>query len=240
MSFVLIYGTESTVVKQMGGRVDESEVLITRNAAEVKKHIRYDDITMIIIDLENREKKGAELADYVRQVPRQCMTPILFLAKNRKLEWWAFHEIHCYDYILKPIDPMQIMQILVLCMKRMADNEKNRPIIFTIGKDRYPVYPREILYLDRSDRSVTIHTTTINLRVPSLRLGEFVNLFGEQFIQIHRGTVVNRDHIRCIDLKNCVIEMKNGRGVLDIGRTYIGVVRKEFDETNFKLYNTGK
>ncbi|MBO4396493.1 MAG: response regulator transcription factor [Eubacterium sp.] len=240
MPCVLIYGAESSVIKQMGDRVPDSEVLITRNAAEVKKHICYNEITMIIIDLEWREKKGVELADYIRQVPRQCMTPILFLANNRKLEWWAFHEIHCYDYIIKPIAPMQIMQILVLCMKRMADNEKNRPIIFTVGKDRYPIYPREILYLDRTDRSVTIHTTTINLRVPSLSLGEFVDVFGEQFVRIHRGTVVNRSYIRCIDLKNMVLEMKNGCGYLDIGRTYIGAVRKEFDETNFKLYNTGK
>ena len=58
-------------------------------------------------------------------------------------------------------------------------------------------------------------------------------MFGEQFVQIHRGTVVNRDHIRCIDLRNGVLEMKNGRGVLGIGRTYIGIVRKEFDEKEY-------
>ena len=228
MLSVLIYGKDESEHNRLSDPL--KDVWITHSVADAKRHILMEDIMMIIIDLCGSEKKAMELADFIRQVPRQCMTPILFLSDSRKREWWAFHKIHCYDYMLKPIEPMQVLQVFFLCLKRMSDNERNQPIVFPVGSRRFPVYPREIVYLDTSERTVVVHTTTVDLKVPSLHLNEFVKLFGEQFLRIHRTTVVNREQIRCIDFRKSVVEMKNGRAVLDIGRTYIAMVRKEFDE----------
>lgn len=50
------------------------------------------------------------------------------------------------------------------------------------------------------------------------------------FLQCNRATVVNTDYIRNIDLTNCIIELKNGLGRLEIGVTFKNRIKKFLSE----------
>lgn len=208
---------------------DQAQLLFTNNPVEVKRRVRVEDFTLIIIDLDHHEKQAMELANYIRDVPCQSMTPILILSSTHIFEWEAFHHIHCYNYILKPLSFQDVMEIMYLCIQCLEPDDPEHIIVFSCGAKQYPVNIRDILYIDCIRREVTVHTTTIELRVPSLRLSSFVQEYGDDFLQIHRSVIVNRRQIRCIDPVDALIELKNCRDVLSIGKTYLSAVRNAFD-----------
>ena len=189
-----------------------------------------NDYMMIIIDLDGRERKAMELAAYSRLIPRQFMTPIIFLSNDRKKEWQAFHEIHCYDFFVKPLSDRDITKIMILSVKQLSKAEKKETIAFSVGADLYPVDIDDILYLERCERTIIVHTTGRELHVPSIKLGEFAEEYGKWFIQVNRGAVMNRRKIKCIDFANAMIEIKDCDDYLTLGRTFLPNVRKAFDE----------
>ena len=232
MAEVLIFGKEDIFREKewKKGWKDNQEIIITGNIAKAKRHMIFESFLFIIIDLEETEALGIELAGYIRQIPRQYMTPIFFLAGDRVYEEYAFHEIHCYDYFVKPLKPEDKRKILRFCRQRLDEGEKARSIVFSVGRDRYPVNEKDILYLESLNRTVVVHTVHDEMQVPSLRLRDFVKENDGMFLQIHRGTVVNRSRIQCVDAVNAMVELDCNGIQLKIGKTYMDSVRKSFDE----------
>ena len=227
MAEILIFGDapRNLVLPPQG----VAEVIITKNPIEVKRRVCVEDFTMIIIDLDGREEHAMELARYIRDIPCQIMTPILFLARGHNQELDAFHDIHCYDYLIKPLSLQDVMKILFLCIQRMESADPEREIVFCVRAKQYPVNINDIMYIECLQRVVTVHTTTIDLRVPSLCLTSFIRDYAEDFLQIHRSVIVNRRFIRYIDPVKSVIELKGTRENLSIGKTYLSSVRNAFE-----------
>ncbi|MEE3467158.1 MAG: LytTR family transcriptional regulator DNA-binding domain-containing protein [Eubacterium sp.] len=224
---VLIYGS----VPENGSVCAQhfTELIVTRNLSTVRRRVSVEDYALIIIDLDGCDKKGMKLASYIRSIPRQCMTPILFFSDNHKLEWDAFHRIHCYDFFIKPLTTHNVLTILYLYLQKTDGLRPGRTITFSSGAKRIPINIDDIVYLETINRSVVVHTTTSEIDVSSLRLSDFIKSYQSDFIQIHRSTIVNKNQIRCINPAEALIELKNSQEQLSIGKTFIPIIRKTFD-----------
>ena len=113
----------------------------------------------------------------------------------------------------------------------------SKPIIFSAGYNRYPVAIDDILYLESVNRAVVVHTTDELLRIPSLRLGAFMEQYGKVFVRIHRTIVVNKTKIRRYNNCSSFVEIEKTGEKLHVGRSYCENVRKAFDENRNKGYN---
>ena len=227
MTKILIFGTIPK--NNVTDLIKYKELILTRNLVEIRKRVAVEDYAMIIIDLEGREKKGMELAGFIRSIPRQCMTPILFLANNHKLEWDAFHNIHCYDFFIKPLSKQNVLNILYLFMQRTDGIKHGRTILFSVGSNHFPVNIDDILYLECINRDVIVHTTTAELNISAITLSDFMKANKKDFIQIRRSTVVNKSMIRCVNSSRAVVELKNSHEQLSIGKTFVPIIRQMFD-----------
>ena len=115
--------------------------------------------------------------------------------------------------------------------------ETSKPIIFSAEHNRYPVALDDILYLESVNRAVIVHTRTEFIRIPSLRLGTFMEEYSDFFIRIHRTMVVNKSKIRRYNNCKSFVEIIETGEKLPVGRTYSDYVRKAFDENRIKGYN---
>ncbi len=227
MSKILVYGT--LPVSENTEPIVYRDLIVTRNMKRIHRILAFEDFSLIIIDLEGRGKKGMELASDIRSIPRQCMTPILFLSKDHKLEWDAFHKYHGYDFFIKPITTQNILTILCLALQNDKSGKPVRTIMVSNGAKRYPVRIDDILYVECLNRNTIIHTASSEIGVPALHLSDIMKTYTTDFIQIHRSTVVNRNQIRCVNAAQSIIELKNSHEQLPIGKTYVPVIRKIFD-----------
>ena len=115
--------------------------------------------------------------------------------------------------------------------------ETSKPIIFSAGHNRYPVALNDILYLESVNRVVIVHTINEIIKIPSLRLGAFMEEYGNIFIRIHRTMVVNKSKIRRYNNCGLFVEIVETGEKLPVGRTYADCVRKAFDENGIRGYN---
>ena len=115
--------------------------------------------------------------------------------------------------------------------------ETSKPIIFSAGHNRYPVAIDDILYLESINRAVIVHSRMELIKIPSLRLGAFMEQYGHIFIRIHRTMVVNKSKIRRYNNCGLFVEIAETGEKLPVGRTYSEYVRKAFDENRIRGYN---
>ncbi|MCI8408815.1 MAG: response regulator [Lachnospiraceae bacterium] len=124
-----------------------------------------DYFTLFLLDknltMIQKDYSGYELADYIRKYPTYFTTPMLFFATTSEDSLYALTKYHCYNYILKPYTPEQILgeiqQMLytkVLKRDSLEIRDTNR-IVHTISHD-------DILYFTSNAPHVLTIVTKYN------------------------------------------------------------------------------
>ena len=67
----------------------------------------------INLDAENENDQGGiEFARKIRNYKAYAFTPIVMITSIANLELQAYRELHCYQYIIKPYEPEELMKQL--------------------------------------------------------------------------------------------------------------------------------
>ena len=207
---------------------EHRDICIAGDCGRAREILLSDDYQVILIHLEDRDEEAVRFASFVREIPRYYLTPLLFLAKNRRYEQWASHEIHCYDYLVKPVKNQDIIKIIYPVYARLVQTEYRRQISFLVRGKAHIFNVDEIMYLTASNRNVKVYTTNGCLEVPYLRLNKFSLQYQEIFVQCHRAVVVNRDYVKCVDYTRGKVELP---GVtVEMGRNYYEIMHRAFDD----------
>lgn len=182
---------------------------------------------MVLIHLEPEEKDGWQVASLVRGMPGYSLTPIVFLAKDRRCERRAFYEYHCYDFLVKPIRQEEIIKIVYPFLAQLWIQEKEGQMrVKTEGVTRLiPIC--DILYIESINRSVLFHTRSGVLTVPYLTLKRCRMDYAGVFVQCHRSILVNRNYVEQVDYRKKEIELPGCR--VEIGSRYESILHREFD-----------
>ncbi len=203
------------------------------NLGDAKRALLCYSFRVILIHLEAEENSGKKLAEYVRDIPRYYLTPILFFAADDRFEKWAFHQIHCYDYLVRPVSSDKLLNLILPLTSKEENREEQ--IVFKCKDKEVLVNISELIYLMADNRYVRVHTIHDVYYVPYLCLSRFAGQYEEYFIQCHRAVVVNRSFVRHIDYTNGTVTVPGD--TLDMGRSFYKYVRKEFDGKLSSRYN---
>ena len=203
---------------------------------EAKRALLCHSFSVILIHLDRMESAGRKLAEYIREIPRYYLTPIVFIARDNQYEKWAFHQIHCYDYLIKPVSGEKMLKIIYPLTSPGAGKENGEEKIFFQCRDKVmSVDIQDIIYLVADNRYVQVHTVKEMLSVPYLCLNRFAGQYERYFVQCHRAVVVNRSFVNRIDYTSRIVYVPGAE--LDMGRSYLKYIRKEFDGGYASLYN---
>ena len=195
---------------------------------QVIDRLEREHYQMVMIHLEEGEESGLKVASLIRGIPGYHLTPILFLAPDRRYEKAAFYEYHCYDYLVKPIRHNEIIRILYPFLIQLYTEKKERWMRVKIHGTIKEILLDDIFFIESANRSASIHTRDGIMEVPYLPLKQCLERYGSVFVQCHRCVLVNRNFIKRIDYRKKQIELPGCYA--DIGRQYEMVLRQEFDE----------
>lgn len=81
----------------------------------IKESFQTNDyFTLFLLDKDlskvQKDYHDSELADYIRKNPAYFTTPMLFFATTSEDCLYTLSKYHCYNYILKPYSPDQILE----------------------------------------------------------------------------------------------------------------------------------
>jgi len=202
---------------------------------KAKRALIQNRYQLFLIHLEDENNEGIQLARCIRGMSQYYRTPIIFLAESRKYEQEAFYDIHCYDYLLKPIKEEEVIKIIYPFLVQFISREREDKLTFHVRRSVFRVNISDIVYMESGNRNVTIHFLEDSLQVPRLKLCFYATRYSDVFVQCHRSILVNRIHIKNIDYRRGYIELPEGK--VEIGRHYLAQLRREFDDENTSVYN---
>ncbi|MBU7217337.1 response regulator transcription factor LytR [Staphylococcus gallinarum] len=189
--------------------IDESETI-----SETLELLLYDDYDVIFLDINLMDESGLALAEKIKKMKRQPF--IIFATAHDTYAVKAF-ELNAIDYILKPFEQQRIAQALskVESALTMQHEPNSKTINVTTQNDQsddthatLPIEVDERIHIinhtDIIAISVNNGITTIHTKSDDFQTTEPLNhyekrLSGNQFMRVHRATIINQSHIQTIE-----------------------------------------
>jgi two-component system LytT family response regulator len=150
-------------------------------------------------------------------------TPIVFITGVPTKEMEAFHRIHCYDYILKPLSRKTLSKVMTNILVdyfRQPAKTKERYLVLDFKGIRQKINMDEIIYLERRNRKIVIVTRFEEIVYKSIPIKGFIDFLDDMFIQIHQSFIVNKKHVKRVDLVEKTISISGNAILIPIGVSY--------------------
>lgn len=190
-----------------------------RYAMEMTIHLFILDI---ILDPSVRgDLSGLEFAAKMREQDKYRTTPIVFITSLEDPKLYTYSELHCYQYMEKPINADEAARILREALGIVAEEKRDRYMFFRKDGLVFPVKIEDILYITFEKHLSKIVLGDDWLEIPYISLRKMLlKLDSPDFEQCNRYTIVNRNHIEYVNLKGNLIKIKNKDILLPIGAIY--------------------
>lgn len=162
------------------------------------------NIDIFYIDISLKNSSGLDFAIEIRKTPKYEFSLIIFLTTHVKYISKAFKEVHCYDYILKPYDIADVMNMTKRYILN-GGNTQDAPVgkrhaIFEIRKGiNLKVYVDEIMFVEVSIGTCMIHTVNGVYKISNSTLKDVLKRINcNNIIQCHKSFIVNVKQIKKI------------------------------------------
>lgn len=225
MGGILVYQNSGQAASDLSGRFRWLD--FATDPEQAAGRLERDRYRMILIHLEDEGESGLSVASLVRGMPAYHLTPMLFVAADRRYENKAFYDYHCYDYLVKPIRQNEFVRVIYPFLVQLYTEKRDNWMRVRIRGTIKEICVNDILYLESANRSVMIHTRSGVLEIPYLPLKQCLAEHGGVFVQCHRCILVNRNFVDRIDYRERKIQLPGCR--VDIGRQHEATLHREFD-----------
>lgn len=162
---------------------------------------------IVLLDIEMKEGTGF---DVLKQFPAPGFK-VIFITAYQHYAVQAFR-FAALDYLLKPVDPDQLVQSLKKAQETIGreklslkidsflsnmDGKQGKKVVLKTADSIHVVNLQDILYCE-ADRSYTIFYLADKSRIlVSNTLGQYEEMFGDySFMRVHQSYLVNVDCIR--------------------------------------------
>ena len=180
--------------------------------------------TLFLFDVKLSEqigdKGGFVLAKEARKYAVYYKTPILFMSGFLNDYLYALSEIHCYNYIVKPFAPedmlFQIEQMLHTGY--LVEDSSYFLVIVDTSRIWHKILTNDIYMIESKSHTLIIHTKNEYIVTRVYTLEKMLKIIGSDFVQCHRGIDVNIKYIENYDKTSKYIKIV-GRQVA-VGRAY--------------------
>ena len=211
------------------------------NGIEALELIRSLKPDLIFLDIQMPGKTGFEMLKEMEDFPL-----IIFCTAYEEYALKAF-ETMAVDYLVKPVlqDRLALtveklkrvnakfqknqMEELIELMKQHTEPQKLHSIPITIGERVILIKPEKISYLSADEKYVDLFTLDGKKFTTNLSLKKLEERLPSNFKRIHRGIIVNSDHIkefRKYSRGTYIVELVDeNKTKLETGRAYADEIK---------------
>ncbi len=190
-------------------KLSKAEVLVCYNGESLLKE---NDIDLVLLDIDMPGMSGMEAA--ARLSERKNAPLIVFVTAHDELVYDSF-KYHPFAFVRKKYLEEELKQVLMDCKKEFDSRDKY--FSFKSGGDTVKLLSSDIMYFEAEANYLIIHIANETYRMRATISGIEDNLKNEDFIRIHKGFLVNQEHIRTLKQEEVVLESGD---MLPIGKAY--------------------
>ncbi|MGX7953238.1 LytR/AlgR family response regulator transcription factor [Tsuneonella sp. HG249] len=237
------------LVQLLAGRRDVEIVGEADGGREALKLVELLRPDVLLLDIEMPAVDGFEV---LKRLPAESPPAIVFVTAFQDHAVTAF-ELRATDFVVKPVNGDRLGRALDQARKdldarraggrlaflqaRLAELESralatsDEALWVQIGNEKRRLSLTGIRWLEAERDFVRVHMSG-GVHLVSAMLGEMEKqLDSEQFVRVHRSTIVRKDKVRAVvrgRFSTPVLELDDGQRV-QVGRKYRDAVRAAFD-----------
>ncbi len=178
---------------------------------------------------------GIHLAEQIREITKYILTPIIFVTAKDDPELYAYEELNCIGYFVRPFDTGRFMEKVRRGLCYRTSRNENKALLFRKGGAFFPIRVRDIVYIESVAHNMYIHTVDKN--VEEVLYKTYASILREAdsdcLWQCNRSVMINKNYIYSLDFVNSYIELKYNFGKVDMGITYKKRLKEEVDDFIF-------
>ncbi|MHA7057694.1 LytR/AlgR family response regulator transcription factor [Aquimarina sp. M1] len=184
-----------------------------RNPIEALIYLKESTVDLIFLDINMPQLSGISFIKTLENSPHIILTTAY---SEYAVE---SYEYQVADYLLKPISFERFLKALLKIqhtIESTISKEENNSIIYIkSGQQQYKTTLQDVLYLQKDGNYISYITTGKTI-LARQSIKEALLVLGNRFIQIHKSTIINLDHVSAFDSQ--AITIKNHK--LSIGQSY--------------------
>lgn len=171
-------------------------------ALDYIKSLKFYDDCFYILDIDlKQDKNGLQLGREIRTIDDYKGEMVFVTAHIHQVNTVFKYKLRILDFIDKGFSlENDLREALGIFLRIYNEKFQNEPLVFKSGTEVYMVKPSDIVWIetDKQKKKIIIHTVKEDVSV-HMALKEIQETLGSQFVQIHRCTIVNKEHIRKIE-----------------------------------------
>ncbi len=238
-NILVVYGngTQANKIRECVLEInDELEVYMAEGIGAAYRLLMETTMDVFIVDpvmdvYAASDASGIRFAQQIREMKQYVLTPLIFIAKERDPQMYAFRELNCLAYIVRPYQNEELRAAVEKALYYRTERNEEKSLFFRKKGIIYQIKVKDIVYIEKVARFMYVHM--INGKIEEVEYKTYVSILreadSEYLFQCNRGIVVNKNYILGIDLPNSYIILKNGMGKVDIGVTYRKKILAEYE-----------
>ncbi|MDE7476449.1 MAG: LytTR family DNA-binding domain-containing protein [Lachnospiraceae bacterium] len=165
----------------------------------------YDFFDVVSLDIDMKGINGIETGRQIRERDREIK--IVYLTSYRDYVAGAF-EVHAFQYLLKPISPIRLRQVLEEIFRYVKKADKQRILDFYTTEGMICIDTAEICYFEFVNRKIRMVTRQNTYYMTGKISSIYERICSMGFSMPHKSFVINLLHVK--NVKNLEIFMDNG------------------------------
>jgi DNA-binding LytR/AlgR family response regulator len=208
---------------------DDLETIWFSTGVELINSIKNGSFySLIFQDVYLETELGVDIAKKVKEYSPD--TQIIFVTTSLDHAIDAF-KVHAIDYLVKPCSEADIVKAFARVSMRIKQQESS-PVVINSGKDIRVFYPENVIRIESERHYTNIYSQNGNSDRVLMNFSDVAELFGNKFIELRRGLLVNPKYIERIS---------GASVIMTDGNTYIlPKAKKDSVVTQYTNYITGQ
>lgn len=213
---------------------------LARNGLEASDRIAELQPDIAFLDIQMPGLTGLEVAQGI-----EGPTRVVFVTAYDEYAVRAFEQ-EALDYVLKPVKPDRLQRTVDRLQRALADSEDHqdsahlagalaqlqprtpaerlRWIRASTGDLMHQIPVEEVLFFRADDKYTCVQTASSEYLIRTPIIDLLAQLDGEVFVQVHRSTIVNLNHLagtRRDEASRLFLRMRDHAQELPVSRAYV-------------------
>ncbi|GAA4789201.1 LytTR family DNA-binding domain-containing protein [Olivibacter ginsenosidimutans] len=183
-----------------------------RNAIEAFEYLRKHNIDVLFLDIEMPLVNGVH---FLKALPKTPKT--IFTTAYKHYAFDGF-ELDVIDYLLKPFSYERFLHAITKLKNNKPESSiKKNPLFIKTQGFLVQLYQEDIIYIESARDYIKLITIDGNYSLYHTLKGFLAKLNHAHFLQTHRSFLVNKQHIKRIDVRNIIL---SNDVIIPIGKSY--------------------
>lgn len=218
-----------TMLKRLDSNI---HIFMTDSANEALKIAHEKKIDFFIVDIQLVDFKGTDLVKKIRMLAAYQFTPIVFETGIATEELYAYRELKCFYYLIKPYTETEFYRVMedVFAYLNHTTTTLDETILKIEQKGfLFEYYLRDLYYIESFGKKLCLHVKRDGMleevMISSYSLKRVLELLDARFVQVHKSFIVNRNHVEMVNWAGRVLKLRGTDKDIPIGLKFQDVLK---------------